>query len=507
MRFFALFLIAAVTVGSAQSTNDIPLVKVGPITITKGEFVSRFELNPGLNRHKNSIEASKNEFLLSMIAEKLLIVKAQQEGWDNDTVLTNAVKQIERMLVRDELYRTEVSQKITIANEEIKTALQRSSSELKVYFLFASTKQTADSLYSLIQKGQALENFSIPQGTNLQCSGPDSAIARWGDVNERMENVIYTLKPQQTSKPFQLDDGWYIAKVMGRTTSVVAGENERKTQREKVESRIRQRKEQTRMSEYMNLILRPTKTDINARLLKSTIIHLWNIAEFKNPVRTDSTMFFIDNSVITELHQIMKDSLFKTFVTFPHTTWTLETALQKISETNLATANPSLMKIRIDVEQRLRDLIDQEYLTQEGYSRGLNQSTAVRKDLKVWRDSYLSQIMTKRIEDTVAVNQRDVEEVRRAFSKDTSLIFNNDKAIAKSKELKSMDRVDHIVGDVANSTEITFYKENFAKVTVSATPSMVFRYLGFGGRMFAAPFVIPQLGWIKYWHEKNVKLP
>jgi hypothetical protein len=74
-------------------------------------------------------------------------------------------------------------------------------------------------------------------------------------------------------------------------------------------------------------------------------------------------------------------------------------------------------------------------------------------------------------------------------------------------QIKRSDLLDRIVGSVANGTEITFYEKNFNDVQVTTAPSLVYRYLGFGGRMFAVPFVIPQTGWIKYWDNKDVKLP
>ncbi|GEM_PF-2907699 len=506
-RNLLLFLFFVTGILSAQKLDDTPLVNVGNITITKKEFLSRYELTPGINHRKNDLEANKGEFLLSMIAEKLLILKAQQEGWDNDTVLTNAVKEIERLLVRDELYRREVQQKITISDAEMRTGMQRSLNDMKVYFLYAKTKEGADFLYSQIQKGKLLENFSFTIESKDEFDGPDSAIAHWGDVDERMENVVYNLKLNQTSKPIQLEDGWYIVKLMGKTATVLVGEKERKGQQEKVESVLRKRKEQKRMTEFMNKELNSTKTDVNARLLKSVIIHLWDIAQKKNPVRTDSTMFFVDKSVIDSLRVRMGDSLHFTFVTFPHAEWTLESTLEKISETNLATINLTLKKIRTDVEQRLRDLIDQEYLVQIGYKQGLNQSAAVRNDLKVWRDAYLSQIIKSRVEDTVNVSLNEIEEIKRVFRNDTAIVNNNDIAKEKMKELKTKELLDRFVGSVANNVEITFYEKNFKDVQVSSTTSMVFRYLGFGGRMFAVPFVAPQLGWINHWQNRDVKLP
>ena len=492
---------------SAQKPDDIPLVKIGNITITKTEFLSRYELTPGINRRKSDTEANKAEFLLSMIAEKLLIVKAQQEGWDNDSLLNNAVKEIERALVRDELYRQEVQSKIVLTETEINNSVRRSLNDMKVYFLYAKTKEGADFLYSQIKKGKVLESFSFTIESKDEFDGPDSAIARWGDVDARMEQVIYNLKLNETSKPVQLEDGWYIVKLMGKTVTVLVGDKERKGVREKAESVLRKRKEQKRMTEYMNKELREIKTEVNARLMKSVIFHMWDIAQKKYPAINDTTMFYTDKSVIDSLRARMNDSIRMPFVTFPHDSWTLELTLEKIVESNLATPRPSLKKIRMDVELRLRDLIDQEYLIQTAYKKDLHQSATVRNDLKVWRDSYLSQMVRNRTEDTVVVSQNDIEELKRIFYNDTSIVNNNTVAKEKMKQLKIQNNLDRYVGTIANGTEIIFYEKNFKDVQVSSTASLVYRYLGFGGRMFAVPFVTPQTGWINYWQNKDVKLP
>jgi hypothetical protein len=490
-----------------QKGNDLPLVKVGPIVITKQEFLNRYEMMPGINRRKNDIEGSKAEFLLSMIAEKLLILKARNEGWDNDSLVTIAVREVEKTLVRDELYRKEVQQRITITEQEIAVGMRRALNDMKVYFLYARTKEGAEFLLSQISKGKPLESFSFIKDSLIEFEGPDSAIARYGDVDVRMEEVIYNLKLNETSKPVQLEDGWYLVKLMGKTVTVVVGDKEKKAVRERVQSVIRKRKEQRRMTEYMNSELKGISTDVNARLFKRTVLRIWETAQSKHPYRNDTTMFYVDHSIIDSLRTSLKDSMSMPFVTFPHTAWSLEKALEKIVETNLATLNPSEKKIRVDMEQRLRDLIDQEYLVQTGYKQGLHQSAAVRNDLKVWRDSYLSQFVRNRSEDTVSVSQNDIEELRRVMRNDTSIINNTSAARERMLQIKRSDLLDRIVGSVANGTEITFYEKNFNDVQVTTAPSLVYRYLGFGGRMFAVPFVIPQTGWIKYWDNKDVKLP
>lgn len=492
---------------SVQQTDDVPIAVVGNITITAKEFVSRYELTPGLQRRKSQIEQTKGEFLLSLIAEKLLLLKARQDGLDTDTLSLRWIGEVEKMLVRDELYRTEISQKISISLVEIQSAMKKAQNELKIYFLFAADKKDADDLMAQIQKGKPLESFRFSGQLSEKYSGPDSAIARWGYVDERMESVIFVLPVNGTSQPIQLDDGWYIAKVMGKSITGVTGETELASLRERVVSTLRKRKETARMFEFMSRELKQKKAEINARLLQSIVDHVWLDAQRKFPIVTDSSMYIVDASTLKHLTAAMGDSLSDVLVTFPHTTWTGEQALEKISETNLATPHPSPKMIRVDMEQRLREIIDQEFLAQIGYQKGLHQSKAVMDDMKVWREAYIAQHVRAMVEDTIAVTQEDMREIRKIFQNDSAVVHNDEQAKEKVLSIKMSEATDRIVGGIANNQTITIYEKNFRTLEVTNTPSMVFRYIGFGGRMFAVPFVIPQVGWIRYWDQREKLIP
>ena len=505
-KFLIVFFSLSVLYG-AQSTGDVPIATVGNITITDKEFQSRYELTPGLYRTKNRVEKDKSDFLLSLVAEKLLVLDAVNKGWDRDTALMGSVMEVERLLVRDELYRREVSGTISITGEEMKAAMRYARNDMKVYFLYAATERGAKSLYDQIQKGKPLESFNLSGNTSGEFSGPDSVMVRWGDADERMEEVIYGLNIGETSAPVALEEGWYIVKSMGKTVTIIAGEKERAALRERVESTLRKRKELHRMEEFMRTELRTKRADVNARLLKSIIEHLWADAQERNIGRADTVTYFVDYQSVEFLRQQMSDSMAAPAVVMPHTVWTVEQMLDRIRETNLATLRPTLQRIRMDVEQRLREIIDQEFLAEIGFARGLHQSNAVRNDMKVWRDAYRAQIVRSKINDTVVISRETIEEIRRIFSSDTSIVMNDDKAREKAFEVTSNSFVDRIVGTMANATPIRIYEENFKKLTVTTTPSMVFRYLGFGGRMFAVPFVVPQTGWIRYWEKPSIPLP
>lgn len=484
----------------AQNKDNLPLAKVGAITITSQEFLNRYEMTPGFQRNnKANIEASKAEFLLSLIAEKLLVENAKQQNLEMDSTYNAAIHSVERLLVRDELYRKEVSQKIEITEREIKEGIRRSRQDLKIYFLFAEKKETSDSLYSLIKKGKPLESFRT-------FAGLDSAIARFGDTDERMENVVYALKLNETSKPFFLDDGYYIAKLMGKTVTVTVGEKEVQDEREHVQQILRKRKELQRMSIFMSEELKHTKTEINAKLLKKIIDALYQNHSVKNNI-PDTTQFFLDASVVEAIRPLMPEDFSKTLVTFSSEQWSVEQTLEIMIRAGLITQHPTYEHLRIDFEQRLRDIIDQEYLTHIGYRKNLNQSTDVQNDLKVWRDANLAQFLRQKIVDTVQITQKDLEEGRKYFSGDSLAMSDPKKLEEKVKALKADGVLEKVIGGLANNTGFTIYENNLKKLEVTRSPSLVFRFLGFGGRMFAVPFVVPQVGWIQYLKKGSVQLP
>jgi hypothetical protein len=218
-------------------------------------------------------------------------------------------------------------------------------------------------------------------------------------------------------------------------------------------------------------------------------------------------MYAVDQFAVDGLRRRLSDTIHTPLVIMPHTVWSVDQTMERIRETQLATMRPSLQRIRIDVEQRLREIIDQEFLAEIGYEKRLHQSDAVRNDMRVWRDAYSAQVVRSRINDTITVTHGEIEEIRRVFGGDTSIVRNNDKAKEKVFEIKSNLSVDKTAGTIANATEIRVYEENFRNLRVTSTPSMVFRYVGFGGRMFAVPFVIPQTGWMRFWDTKNITLP
>jgi hypothetical protein len=498
---------------AAQGTvpPETPVAKVGAQTITAGEFLSRYELTPGLQRHNpGKTDEKKAEFLFTLIAEKLLAQQARAEGLDRDTALLSAVQGVERLFVRDELYRREVREKVSVTEKEIQQAMAMAQQDCKVYFLFAPAKATADSLFGLIAGGRPFESFSASVSRPSTWDGPDSAVTRWGDADERMESVVYGLKLSQTSPPVHLDDGYYIVKLKGKSITFLAGEQERKSLRERVEQILRKRKEQKRMFEFNASALQNTRVEIKAKATKRIITALFDAyrASVSAYVRqSDTAQFALTDALVQAALAADREDADAPYVQYPHGAWTLATTLEKMRIAGLAVDKPTLTRVRFAFEGRLHDLIDQENLTQLGYARQLQHSAAVQKELGPWRDWYLAQMYKNTIGDTLTASQEEVENEKWRLRNDSLAMQDTSTARASVIAMKLRYFSDRKLGKLADKFGITVYEKNLAALPVSTVPAMVYRYLGFGGRMFAVPLTEPNIQWVNFWERKNLRLP
>jgi parvulin-like peptidyl-prolyl isomerase len=608
--FFSLY-VASVHQLAAQTSQltDVPLAKVKDRIITRKEFVSRYELAPMLERTiASQTSSNKMRFLISMIAEKLLVQEATERGLVADSLYQLSVSSVERSLVRDELYRREVSNKIRISDAEVAEAIRASQVDYKVYFLFAATKEGADFLEQQLRQGKQLEAMRISPDTTKQFEGPDSAIARWGEVDERMEKVIYRMKLGQTSEPIQLDDGYYIVKLMGKSVTILEGDQDRKDLRDRVEKILRKRKEEKRMFEYMSGALKMEKAQANAKIFREVTAVIASLQQDILP-RDTVKQFILTASFADSIREKIKSVWDSVFVLFPHAHWTLGETIEKMSVSRFYVDNPTPIRIRKAFDQRLRDLIDQEHLTQRGYRNKLNLSEAVRRDLAVWRDYLLADRFRQVYRDTVSVSPADIKRLISFYHADeangilvkfrhivvdslmtalevteklrggipfTDLMYrysNDDPSLGsigkeeylalssigplkkiidslnigessdpfqtncgyeivylldrKYATLRGKDSLllsdqvmrtairkgklqaflNQSLGKYANKYDVEIHEKNLDATEVTHIPAMVYRFLGFGGRMFAAPFLDIQLEWINNWERKDAVLP
>ncbi len=80
---------------------------------------------------------------------------------------------------------------------------------------------------------------------------------------------------------------------------------------------------------------------------------------------------------------------------------------------------------------------------------------------------------------------------------DTAAVSRLQEARAELGSLKARRQVSLFLAKLGQDRGFEAYTDRLREVKVSAVPMLTYRFLGFGGRMFAVPFVDPQLEWLQ----------
>ena len=605
-------MIACVSATSQEEKpDDTPLAKIGKSTITRSEFVIRYESTPGPQRQIESRkEINKEVFLFSLISERLLAEEAKQEGLEADSEYRRAMKEVEDPLVRDELYQEEVRQKIVNAPGEIDAAVEKSRLQLNIYMVHASTEAGAIFLESRIKAGMKLEDFRFVHDTSGEFVGPDSMTVHWGDDNEDIENAAYSLKLGETSRPIQFGDGWYIIKDMGESISSGGGLREEVNAKKRAEEILTRRKEAVRMVEYLEVALKDKMATANGSLFADLSESIFNIQQHvENTADSDgSSKFILTGEVYDSLSNLLSSKWNNVFITFPKSQWTLGEAVEKIFGQGFGVADPTSMKIKVTLDQALRNLIYQEELAEIAYGRDLAMNPRVQEKLSMWKNFYLANLLKERIADTVTTTDRDVNayianmvkdsthleivKLRELIIQDAGTAFNVSNLLTKQEPFEIvaqsfavgrdfgnrertgyftiselgglgtllkkvpiggcvgpvhthdgyifaelLDRkqvspltkdpsvdlntivskklisdtlkyvADNYVAHLAEKFGVGIYTNELAGIQVTSLPMLMFQLVGFGGRMFACPLIVPEASWVQYWDVKKHLLP
>jgi hypothetical protein len=185
------------------------IASFGNDILSQEEFRHRFELTPRLGDSSFDVDSLKKEFLASLLAEKLWAKEAEELGFDTLEVIKYALKPIEKLYIKDALYKIEVSDKIKLKNEEIIRANARKSITLKVQILNSTDSVGIFSLYTSLLNGAKFDSLlSLRPESESQKQPVEIKFGQL--VEQSIEDEVYTLKPGKFSQPLKTENGWFI---------------------------------------------------------------------------------------------------------------------------------------------------------------------------------------------------------------------------------------------------------------------------------------------------------
>jgi hypothetical protein len=578
------------------------IARAGNIYISEQEFLERYELLPGQYRNRqNNIEESKLAFLYSLVAEKLLAQESIARHLDQDSLYQVAIEGIKKMLARDQLYREEISGKVKVTKAEIQKAAMDARRQLFLSFLYFEDSTDAAFVRKQLKNCKQFSRFQVDTAMAII---RDTATLMWGEAEAPIEQAGFLLKKGECSPVVEASTGYYILHLEKESPNPFYIGMSPGVLNERVETKLRFRKEKVRLDEYVRNVLH-TKIGYSLprpfKIVAQTLNAIWkNVLPATECMVTDSLLEIMQERCCS----ILQDSM----VIVGSSWWNVQDVLIKLRGKIFKIDPNRTTGIAAQLNNHLLILVQQELLAEEALSRKLDEHWSMKKELDIWRQQILAkyeeidiqrkvqlsdqeliqyvsetspdvhfphvqilelhttdgtamehalaevrsgvplkEVIRKHssdirsaqnggLSDEFTINTRQplgilswkmkvgeqhgpihlkddyiyFELVKKEFpagERDSSFTAVIQKAASAARSLKQKKILDASIAKSAQQRGYDIYEDRLKLLKVTRAPMMTYRILGFGGRMFAAPFVTRQVDWIGVENPEKTPLP
>lgn len=391
-------------------TKDSLLVDLGEKVITVDEFVTRFEFTPWPRRNIRQVDNElKLEFLKTLIAEKLLSIYGTQIKLDTSFELNQAYTNLEKMIVRDALYRKEILNKVQFNKDELANAIAKSSITFYVRYIFDVDSAKIYSIYKKLLTGTNFDSILALQLENEDQKFPMPVT--YGTLIEDFENVIYQTKPSDFTSPLKSTFGYYIFKVDSSRMELGLGPKELSETARKAEKILKQRIEDKIYREYFNKFFSKKRGEADGEVFWQLVDVMKN--RFKHKIETQSPIrnneYMIDVEDVRQIESNLGDKKNLILIKMDNRTIPVNEFLRALLFKGFTVTDSSERHIAAKLNRSIKSYLEDEYLAEEGYRQGLHLRPEVKKDIEMWKDFYFANWYTLTLKNTIDVTDEEIE--------------------------------------------------------------------------------------------------
>lgn len=405
MKKICFLIVTLLSINNFTQHNEKVIATVGKEKITLEEFKNRFQLTPQVTKDgRYSDEIARRDFLYSIIAEKLWSLEAEESGLDTLDIMHNTFSGIEKMFIRDALFKKEIESKIKITDNEIIRAVQREKTLLKVNFLFSSDSIEIFLLYKKLKGGVPFDSLLLSRDEYLFQTEPITI--EYGKLNQPIEDVVYSLQKGNFSSPVKDLEGWFIYYAKERSEKTF-GQKENQSVTSKVKSIILSRKREEIFQPFYKKFFSGKKVETDGELFWRLVDKIASIMAEKKQI-TDAKMKTESSDLVRIENEFGKDTLNMPFIKFEKNPLTFKEFLSYFFFDGFTVDTLDYNIIARMMNYRVKNMIELEMYSREGINRGLQNSPEVKNDIGMWRENYLSSLLRKQFIDSIKVSDSEL---------------------------------------------------------------------------------------------------
>jgi hypothetical protein len=501
-------------VGYSQQETDV-VAQVGSIKITVEEFKDRYEFMPHLNYSSDNTDTVKKEFLYSLIAEKLWSLEGSQRRFDTLESVKYSLESLRRLLIRDELYKTEIEPKIKISDEEIRDGLQKVTLELLVKIISTEDSSEIFRISDQLIKGADFDSIlSTRKENNLQQAPVRIVFGSLDD--ESVENLLFNMNTGSISLPVKSGNGWFIFKLVSKNQN--SGVNLSTQQPKNMVMRtLQDRKMKQVGGAYLDSLIGGKSVEADGKIFLKIFNALYSVLSNNYPNNLHDSSFIVtlsEKQVLKTINSISSSDLITPFIKIDGSFATANDFLYYLNYQQIELENLNRDQVKRKLNASVRQFIEDEMLVREGIKRGLANNRDVIKSVSMWRDYYNSQLLMESMYDSIKISEEELDKYlnsRNNSNNSNSVQIDSLLYKAAYKEQLALERLQEILTrktiEFAEKYAFKINNQLIEKINLSELNTFTYKLIGFGGRIAAFPITIPIYDWYYKLQNKKSSLP
>jgi hypothetical protein len=386
------------------------LAEVGTRVITSRDLIERIELMPWPGKERGaSMDSVKFKALRSLAAEEVLALEADAEGVIPDSALRVYAGNLERLFVRDELYRTQVRTRTTVSEKEVRTGLSRFAWRVRVLMINASGESEARAISRILKNGGNTDSLIAHPPAGRARPPVDTVAVTFGLLELEQENAVYALSDAlRASEPILTRARtWVVLRLLGRETDPEYAKLSLPERREKVKERIRKRNEMVRAERYSLEVLSGSRGEAQ-RGTFSLFAEKIRALMLSDSLRFRTSSGYRLDRGIDAAFDALAGHLGDVIVTTEGRGMTIGEVLEgyRTYEGVFPTLEKKDFYLRLNAS--IRDLVGRELLAREGYRLHLESADEVRHDVGMWSGYWRARALMRKLSGDIQVSNDDV---------------------------------------------------------------------------------------------------
>jgi len=274
-KIFRLILVIFFVLGCIQRghTEGPVIAKVNDAVITKDDFLRNMDRLPEWAKERFATREGKRRFLEELIKRELLYQEAKRAGLDRDKEFTEKLEEFKKMTLLSMLIRKEIEEKAIVSDEEVKKYYDDNKEEFRTDLVRAShilvdTEEDAREILKRINNGEDFADLarSFSKDSGSASKGGDLGFFGRGKMIPEFEEVAFSLKPGEVSKPLKSRFGYHIIKVTERKKGVQLAFDE---VRDKIRERLTSERQSELFESLIKRLMEKSKIERNLKELES----------------------------------------------------------------------------------------------------------------------------------------------------------------------------------------------------------------------------------------------